>query len=364
MTAHPETGRREALAGRLIEDVTRSLETLSVYLGIKLGLYRGLADLGAPATAADLAAHTSVAPRYAREWLEQQAAAGYLTCEDPAQPATRRRYLLPEGHAEVFLDPDSPYHAAPGVIMFGGLTTVLHQVAEAYRTGDGVPYAAYGEDIRRGIAAFNRPMFRHELTSHWLAVVPDTDRRLRSAPPARVLDLGCGLGTSSITLAQGYPRVIVHGVDLDEKSVTEARAAAAAAGVADRVTFATGDAACQQAPDTYDLITLFETLHDLADPVATLQAARSALAEDGSVLVADERVADRYRAPAGLVERFQYGWSVLHCLPATLAAGAAEANGTVLRAPTVARWARKAGFSQFEILPIDNDFWSFYRLRR
>jgi ubiquinone/menaquinone biosynthesis C-methylase UbiE len=363
MTAHSETGRREALAGRLIEDVTRSLETLSVYLGTKLGLYRGLADLGAPATAADLAARTSVAPRYAREWLEQQAAAGYLTCEDPAQPATRRRYLLPEGHAEVFLDPDSPYHAAPGVIMFGGLTTVLHQVAEAYRTGDGVPYAAYGEDIRRGIAAFNRPMFRHELTSHWLAAVPDTDRRLRSAPPARVLDLGCGLGTSSITLAQGYPRVIVHGVDLDEKSVTEARAAAAAAGVADRVTFATGDAACQQAPDTYDLITLFETLHDLADPVATLQAARSALAEDGSVLVADERVADRYRAPAGLVERFQYGWSVLHCLPATLA-GAAEANGTVLRAPTVARWARKAGFSQFEILPIDNDFWSFYRLRR
>jgi ubiquinone/menaquinone biosynthesis C-methylase UbiE len=363
VAAHTETGRCEALAERLIEDVTRSLETLSVYLGIKLGLYRGLADLGA-ATAADLAAHTGIAPRYAREWLEQQAAAGYLTCDDPAQPAAQRRYLLPGGHAEVFLDADSPYHAAPAVVMLGALTAVLHQVAEAYRTGDGVPYAAYGEDIRRGIAAFNRPMFLHELISHWLAAIPDTDRRLRSAPPARVLDLGCGLGLSSITLAQGYPRAIVHGVDLDEKSVTEARAAAAAAGVADRVTFATGDAAHRQAADTYDLVTIFETLHDLADPVATLRAARSALADHGSVLIADERVADCFSAPAGLLERFQYGWSVLHCLPATLATGATAANGTVLRAPTVARWARNAGFREFEILPIDNDFWRFYRLRR
>jgi hypothetical protein len=153
-------------------------------------------------------------------------------------------------------------------------------------------------------------------------------------------------------------------VDLVERSVTEARAAAAAAGVADRVTFATGDAAHHQDPGTYDLITLFETLHDLADPVATLRAARSALADGGSVLIADERVADRFSGPAGLAERFQYGWSVLHCLPATLATGAADANGTVLRAPTVARWARNAGFGEFRILPIDNDFWRFYRLRR
>jgi ubiquinone/menaquinone biosynthesis C-methylase UbiE len=178
------------------------------------------------------------------------------------------------------------------------------------------------------------------------------------------LDLGCGLGLSSITLAQGYPRAIVHGVDLDEKSITEARAAAAAAGVADRVTFATGDAAHRQAADTYDLVMIFETLHDLADPVATLRAARSALADHGNVLIADERVADCFSAPAGLLERFQYGWSVLHCLPATLATGATAANGTVLRAPTVARWARNAGFREFEILPIDNDFWRFYRLRR
>jgi hypothetical protein len=168
MTAHTDLDAREALAERLIDDTTRSLEMLGVYLGLELGLYQALTDLGA-ATEAELAAHAGVAPRYTREWLEQQATAGYLTCDDPAQPAEERRYRLP--------------------------------------------------------------------------AVPDLDRRLRSAPPARVLDLGCGLGASSVALARTYPRTQVLGVDLDQASIAEARAQAAQAGLADRVTFVVGDAA-------------------------------------------------------------------------------------------------------------------------
>ncbi len=177
-----------------------------------------------------------------------------------------------------------------------------------------------------------------------------------------MLDLGCGLGASSIALARAYPRTQVLGVDLDEASVAEARAQAAEAGVADRVTFVVGDAAQVAAEGPFDLVTIFEALHDMGDPVGALRTARELLAADGNVLVADERVADAFTAPGDPTERFMYGWSILHCLPATVAEHPLQATGTVLRAPAVARWAAAAGFGGFEVLPIDNLFWRFYRM--
>jgi SAM-dependent methyltransferase len=361
MTTRTDLDAREALAERLVDDTTHALETLSVYLGMELGLYQALTELG-PATEVEVAAHAGVAPRYAREWLEQQATAGYLACDDPARPPERRRYRLPADHAEVLLDADSPYHAAPLAGMLASVAGVLPQLLEAYRSGGGVPYAAYGTHMRRGIAAVNRPLFLHELAGSWLPALPDLDRRLRSAPPARVLDLGCGLGASSIALARAYPRAQVLGVDLDQASVTEARAQAAEAGVADRVTFLVDDAAQLNAQARFELVTIFEALHDMGDPVGTLRTVRALLAADGSVLVADERVADAFTTPGDPTERFMYGWSVLHCLPATLAEHPIEAGGTVLRTPTVARWAATAGLTGFEVLPIDNPFWRFYRM--
>jgi SAM-dependent methyltransferase len=139
--------------------------------------------------------------------------------------------------------------------------------------------------------------------------------------------------------------------------------AAAEAGVADRVSFEVGDAARLAQEASFDLVTVFEALHDMGDPVGALRAARDRLAGDGSILVADERVADAFTAPGDAIERLVYGWSILHCLPATLAEDPVEATGTVLRAPTLARWAAAAGFTGFEVLTIDNPFWRFYRLR-
>jgi SAM-dependent methyltransferase len=362
MTTSTDVDAREVLAGRLVDGLTEAMETLGVYLGVELGLYRALADLGA-ATEAEVADRAGVAPRYAREWLEQQAVAGYLACDDPTLPAAERRYRLPEGHAEVLVDADSPYHAAPLTLALAGAAGVLPQLVRAYRSGGGVPYADYGRAIRDGIAAANRPMFLHELATAWLPALPDIDQRLRSAPPPRVLDLGCGLGASSVALARAYPGARVLGVDLDEASVAAARGAAAEAGVADRVSFVVGDAAQVTSEDPFDLVTIFEALHDMGDPVGALRAARGRLAEGGSVLVADERVADAFTAPGDATERLMYGWSILHCLPATLAEDPVEATGTVLRAPTLARWAAAAGFTGFEVLAIDNPFWRFYRLR-
>jgi hypothetical protein len=153
----------------------------------------------------------------------------------------------------------------------------------------------------------------------------------------------------------------VRGVDLDEASIAEARAAAAAAGVADRASFALGDAATVEGE--YELVTIFEALHDMGDPVGVLRNARARLAAAGSVFIGDERVADEFTAPAGEIERLQYAFSVLHCLPATRAEKPVIANGTVLRAPTVMAWAREAGYARPEVLEVPNDFWRFYRLR-
>jgi ubiquinone/menaquinone biosynthesis C-methylase UbiE len=395
-----QTDPREAFAERLIEDVTRSLESLSAYLGVKLGLYRALADHGT-ANAAELAATAEIHPRYAREWLEHQTTAGYLECEDLAAPADERRYRLPDAHAEVLLDGDSPFHAAPGVLMFGGVTGVVDQLLAAYRTGGGVPYSAYGEDIRGGIAAFNRPAYLHELPG-WFEAVPEIDSLLRNDPNARILDLGCGEGQSTLAMARVYPHAKVMGVDLDKESIAEARAAAREAKLDDRVVFTDADAAALATETTgatgaggatgetaasgatgatgatgaasakevgkgeegkFDLVTMFETLHDMGDPVGALRTARAVLADGGSVLIADERVAEDLVADGDLVERFQFGWSVVHCLPATMAEDYVEANGTMLRASTVARWAKEAGFSEFRVAPIENDFWRFYLLR-
>ncbi|WP_205328191.1 trans-aconitate 2-methyltransferase [Glycomyces sp. YM15] len=357
----PQTDPREAFAERLIEDVTRSLETLSVYLGVKLDLYRALADHG-PANAADLAASASIAPRYAREWLEQQTTARYLECEDLTAPAEGRRYRLPETRAEVLLDGDSPFHAAPGVTMFGGVAGVLDQLVDAYRSGGGVPYSAYGEDIRNGIAAFNRPQYLHELPA-WLEAVPEIDSRLRGNPEAHILDLGCGAGQSTLAMARVYPHAHVTGVDLDHDSIAEARAAAIDANLGGRVDFTDADVAGLSFEAEFDLVTMFETLHDMADPVGALRTARSLLAVGGSVLIGDERVADDLTDDGDLIERFQFGWSVVHCLPATMAEDPVEANGTMLRTPTLARWAQEAGFTYFQVAPIENDFWRFYLLR-
>lgn len=351
---------RETFVERLIEDATRSLEAFSVHLGLTLGLYRTVADLG-PATGAEVAAAARIADRYARKWLEQQATAGYLICDDPSAAADDRRYRLPDAHAEVLLDPDSDFHVGPVATMLTGVARVLPQLEDAYRSGGGVAFAAYGTEFMRGISDLNRPLFRHGLLG-WLTAVPDIDQRLRSAP-ARVLDLGCGRGQSCIALADAYPTATVLGIDLDEASIREAKMAADQAGVADRVTFIAGDAASVAVDGAYELVTLFETLHDMGDPVGSLRTARSVLVDGGAVLIGDDKVADEFTAPGDLLERFQFGWSVLHCLPATMAENPVEANGTMLRPSTVARWAREAGFTRFELPPIDSDFWRFYVLR-
>ena len=337
------------------------MDLFAVYLGDRLGYYRALAE-GGPATAGELAARTGTAERYAREWLEQQAVTGILACDNPGAAASERRYRLPDGYAAVLVDPDSPTAMAPMAQIFAGCVKPLPQILEAFRTGGGVPYEEYGADLAEGQAGTTRPQFRHLLAQEWLPAMPDVHARLRAEPPARVADVGMGLGWSSIAIARAYPTVRVDGFDLDAASVAAARANAESEGVADRVAFHARDAGDPDLAGRYDLALAVECVHDMSDPVAVLGAMRRLVGEGGTVLVVDEKVADRFVAPGDDVERYMYGFSVLHCLPVGMVEQPSAATGTVMREATMRRYAEEAGFRAVDVLPIEHDFFRFYRL--
>jgi len=209
----------------------------------------------------------------------------------------------------------------------------------------------------------NRAMFLRQLGTVWLPSIPDVHRRLMADPPARVADIGCGGGWSGIGMAQAYPQVQVDGYDLDEASVELARVNIVDAGLEERVRIHHRDAADPSLRGRYDLVTAFECVHDMADPVGVLRTMLGLTRDGGSVIVMDERVGDRFTAKGNEVEWMMYGWSVLHCLPVGKADGPSAETGTVMRPDTLKQYAAEAGFCDTEILPIDNFFFRFYRLK-
>ena len=232
---------------------------------------------------------------------------------------------------------------------------------EAFKTGGGVAYPDYGVDAREGQAEANRTAFVNLLGAQWLPAIPDLHARLQADPPARVADMACGTGWSSLAMARAYPKVVIDGFDTDEASIVLAQQHARAEGLHDRVTFAVRDAADQRLQGAYDVVTIFEALHDMARPVEALRVARTLLRGGGSVLIADERVHEHF-TPHNTDERLFYGWSVLFCLPTGMAETPSAGTGAVMRPDTLQRYAAEAGFREVEVLPIVHDLWRFYRL--
>ena len=357
-----DPARTEALVERLLGSFTLGTELLTVELGRRLGLYEALADRG-PSTAAELAADAGIAPRYASEWLDQQAHAGFVDAYGSEDAEGARRFVLPAEFVPVLLDIDHPAHLIGTAPLLLGVAKTLPAVADAYATSRGVEYAAFGDELRFGIASLNRPGFIGA-TRSWFETMPDVVERLDAG--GTVLDAGCGVGWSSIGLARAFPNTRVVGIDLDEKSVEEARIHVAEAGLADRVQIlhgnATDVAALRSAgPEGYDAVAVFQALHDMGEPARALAAFREVLADGGTVLIADEHGGDHPAIPAE-IGRVQRAMSVLHCTPATWAESDAVVNGTVLLASTLSDWRTEAGFERFEILPVEHPFWTFYRL--
>jgi 2-polyprenyl-3-methyl-5-hydroxy-6-metoxy-1,4-benzoquinol methylase len=348
----------EELTSRLFRDMAGALELLTVYLGERLGLYQAL-HTGGPATSAELAARTDTSERHIREWLEHHAASGLLAVDDPAAGPQARRYSLPAAYVPVLADSGDVRYLGFNGIEIVRAARWMPEVAEAFRSGGAPPPLPWAPE---GRPEFNRALFLNLLGKQWLPAIPEVDQRLRAEPPARVADLACGTGWSSIAMAQAYPLISVDGFDLDVDAIQAARLNTEQAGLTDRVTFAAADASGPDVSGRYDLVTILEALHDIPRPVDALRVARGLLSETGCVIVADELVEDEFSAPASLEEQYHYGWSVVSCLPAVMGDPGTAATGAVMRPATLRRYAMEAGFGDMEVLPLKAEKLRFYRL--
>jgi 2-polyprenyl-3-methyl-5-hydroxy-6-metoxy-1,4-benzoquinol methylase len=356
-----DAAQAKAFALRLFVASLGAAELMTAYLGLRLGLYKAL-DEGGPARAEELGARAGIAARYAREWLEQQAACGVLDVDDVNKAAEERMYTLPNGHSEVLIRPESPFSMAPlAVLPVAGMAPVLPKLLDAFRRGEGVRFSEYGADFRDGQAGFNRALFSSQLTQWIKGTVPALHRRLADGG-ARVAEIACGAGWASVALARAYPGVRVDGFDLDEASVIDARRNVAEAGVADRVAIEVCDAGDLRRDGSYDLVCVFDAIHDMSRPVDVLRACRRLRADDGYVLVMDMKTSRAFTAPATESERFMYAVSVLHCLPVGMADQPSAGTGAVMRPGTLRSYAMAAGFSDIEILPAEDVFHRLYRL--
>ncbi|MEX0782982.1 MAG: class I SAM-dependent methyltransferase [Dehalococcoidia bacterium] len=351
----------DALTERLFAAAIAALELETVHLGDRLGYYKSLRESG-PINPAAFAKATGTADRYAREWLEQQASAGFITVDDSAAPEQDRRYSLPAGYDAVLVDPVSPNYMPWAAAWAVACAQPMDAIVEAFKTGGGVPWEAYGEAGVRAQAAGSRPNFVHSLASEWLPGVPGLAERLQSGEGARVADVATGGGWAAIEMARAFPGIKVDGLDLDSASIALANDNLRGSGVEDRVTFQVRDAGDPQLAGKYDLVTIFEAVHDMSHPVEALRGCKGLLAPGGVFLIMDENVDDEFRAPGTDYERLLYGFSVLTCLPAGMDAPGAVGTGTVIRPSKLREYAKEAGFSEVIDLPIANDFFRFYQL--
>lgn len=351
----------DEFAERIVNAALGWFETMSIHLGDQLGWYDALVAEG-PLTAPELARSTATAPRYAREWLEHQAASGIVEVVGPIDAAPdARRYVLLAGPAEALADRASLAYTAPLARMLAASGAQIPALVEAYRTGGGVSWEQLGVHAREAQGDMNRP---------WVERVPDVFARhphvhaRLSRPGARVADVGMGEGWSSIALATAYPEARVDGFDVDAASVDAARVHAEAAGVADRVRFHHADAAGLADHGPYDAVVAFECVHDMPNPRPVLAAMRAATAADGVVVIMDEAVADEFEPRTDGLDRLMYGYSLFICLPDGLAHRPSAGTGTVMRPATLRRYAQEAGFADIRVLEDDFGFWRFYELQR
>ena len=298
----------EQFVHKALGDVGSALTASLVVIGDKLGLYRALAE-GGPATPAELARRTQTSERYVREWLSGQAAAGYVSY-DP----TSRRFALPPAHAACLTDDSSP---ACVLGAFQAMTAAMRaepRIADGFRTGKGVGWHEHDPDLFVGVERFFRPGYNAHLVNEWIPALDGVQAKLERG--ARVADVGCGLGASTIILAKAFPRSTFVGFDYHEPSIERARERARAAGVAERTRFEVASA--KSYPGTYDLVAFFDCLHDMGDPVGAARHVRKSLASDGTWLLVEPFANDDVEANLNPVGRLFYSVSTLVCTPASL----------------------------------------------
>ncbi|HZM65010.1 MAG TPA: class I SAM-dependent methyltransferase [Nakamurella sp.] len=322
--------------GQFVTDLGATMAAGSVVVGHRLGLYRALAD--APATPAELAARTGTDPRYVAEWLAGQAAGGYIRHD-----ATTGSYSMTEEQAFALADPNGPNLPAAFVLALGMLRAEP-RITEAFRTGGGVGWHEHDPDVFTGTEAFFRPGYAANLVPSWLPALEGVVSKLEAG--GRVADVGCGLGVSSVLLAQAYPESTIVGSDYHEKSIDLARKRAGDAGVTDRTTFEVASAQAFTGSG-YDLVTAFDCLHDMGDPLGAARHIREALTPDGTWLIVEPTAGDSVADNLNPVGRMYYSASTFLCVPNGLSQPGGYALGAQAGEAAIRQVVTDAGFTRF-----------------
>ncbi len=338
---------------KVVGDLGTSLAVMLVHVGDRVGLFEAMADAG-PLQSAELAQRAGIHPRYADEWLNAMACAGYVEHDPEALTFT-----LPDERAMFFAAPGTEYYL--GGLFKGApmLAAAAPQVAAAFESGAGVSYQAYGAWVPLSTEQMNRAVYEARLVRKWLPAVAGAVDRLKAG--GRAIDIGCGTGVVPILIAKAFPQARVEGLDFDARSIEMARSRAAEAGA--KVEFSAVSAADWEPSGGYDLISTFDCMHDMPDPLGLLRRIRGALTQGGSYLMVEPRVGDRLQDNlANPFGKMLYGLSCMHCVPQSIAQG-----GPGLGAcwgPGRARvMAHEAGFAQFNELPIKTAAQAFYELK-
>ncbi|HEY5788224.1 MAG TPA: class I SAM-dependent methyltransferase [Microlunatus sp.] len=327
----------QTFAVRAVADMAAAISGLLLHLGDRLGLYKAMAGAG-PLTPSELAHRTGTAERYLREWLANQAAGGYVRYH-PADGT----FELPDEQAMVVADEDSPLFLGGAFEVIAACYADHDRLVDAFRTSAGIDWEAHDHRLYSGIARFFAPGYAAHLVDHWLPALDGVDAKLRAG--ASVADIGCGRAASSVILAQAFTRSTVAGFDQHSPSVEAARRAALEAGVDHRTRFEVASA--HDFPGQgFDLVCLFDTLHDLGDPVGAARHVRQALAADGTVLLVEPNAGDTIEENLTPIGRAYYGLSTVICTPASLAQEVGVGLGAQAGERRLTDVLQEAGFSQ------------------
>ena len=300
----------EAFMGQAVADMGAIISAPLFLIGEKLGLYKAMAHAG-PLTSEEVAERSGAAERYVREWLRNQAAGGYITYDPDSD-----RYTLPDEHALALADEDSPFYILGVYDSIASLYADEDRILEAFRSGRGMGWHEHDHRLFRGTERFFRPGYRGNLVSEWIPALDGVEAKLERG--AKVADVGCGHGASTIIMAEAFPNSQFVGFDYHEASIERAAEAAEEAGVGDRISFEV--AAAKDYPGSgYDLVCVFDCLHDMGDPVGAAAHVRQTLDGDGTWMIVEPFANDRVEENLNPVGRIFYGASTVICTPASLA---------------------------------------------
>ncbi|HEY7836037.1 MAG TPA: methyltransferase domain-containing protein [Solirubrobacteraceae bacterium] len=330
-----DEAKLEAFMGQAVTDMGAIISAPLMVMGEKLGLYKAMAGAG-PMSSDDLAEKTGVAERSVREWLGNQAAGGYITYDPDTD-----RYTLPDEQALALADEDSPFYILGVYESIASLYADEDRITEAFRSGEGMGWHEHDHRLFRGTERFFRPGYRGNLVAEWIPALEGVGEKLERG--AKVADIGCGHGASTIIMAEAFPNSEFFGFDYHEASIAAAREAAERAGVADRINFEVASAK-DYPGEGYDLVCMFDCLHDMGDPVGAAAHVRDTLADDGTWMIVEPMAGDSVAENLNPVGRVFYGASTVICTPASLAQEVGLALGAQAGEARLSEVIKEGGF--------------------